>query len=171
MRCRPPWEAYYVNNFNLFGRVWQVNIQGEAADRTDISSIWQIYIRNKYGNDVPIARDRQCPHRTRAAGHHPLQQLPRDPDTGQPGSRHVERHALAAMADVSARVLPAGYSYEWTGTAYQEVAASGQTGLILALAVLFAFLFLVGAVRELDDPGAGAAVGAGGGSLVHLSAF
>jgi multidrug efflux pump subunit AcrB len=47
------------------------------------------------------------------------------------------------MAEVSAKVLPAGYSYEWTGTAYQEVAASGQTGMILALAVLFAFLFLV----------------------------
>jgi multidrug efflux pump subunit AcrB len=47
------------------------------------------------------------------------------------------------MADVSAQGLPAGYSYEWTGTAYQEVAASGQTGAILGLAVLFAFLFLV----------------------------
>ena len=48
------------------------------------------------------------------------------------------------MADVSAKTLPAGYSYEWTGTAYQEVAASGQTGALLGLAVLFAFLFLVG---------------------------
>jgi multidrug efflux pump subunit AcrB len=48
------------------------------------------------------------------------------------------------MAEVSAKTLPAGYSYEWTGTAYQEVAASGQTGAILGLAVLFAFLFLVG---------------------------
>jgi multidrug efflux pump subunit AcrB len=48
------------------------------------------------------------------------------------------------MADVSAKTLPAGYGYEWTGTAYQEVAAAGQTGAILGLAVLFAFLFLVG---------------------------
>ena len=47
------------------------------------------------------------------------------------------------MADVSARTLPPGYTYEWTGTAYQEVAASGQTGAILALAILFAYLFLV----------------------------
>jgi multidrug efflux pump subunit AcrB len=45
---------------------------------------------------------------------------------------------------VSQRTLPSGYSYEWTGTAYQEVAASGQTAAILGLAVLFAFLFLVG---------------------------
>jgi multidrug efflux pump subunit AcrB len=48
------------------------------------------------------------------------------------------------MADVSAHTLPAGYAYEWTGTAFQEVAAAGQTGTILALAVLFAYLFLVG---------------------------
>lgn len=48
------------------------------------------------------------------------------------------------MASVSAGSLPSGYGYEWTGTAYQEAAASGQTGTILGLAVLFAFLFLVG---------------------------
>ena len=44
----------YINNFNLFGRAWQVNIQGEAADRRDVSSLWQIYIRNKFGDDVPL---------------------------------------------------------------------------------------------------------------------
>jgi multidrug efflux pump subunit AcrB len=48
------------------------------------------------------------------------------------------------MAEVSANTLPAGYAYEWTGTAYQEQAAAGQTGAILGLAILFAFLFLVG---------------------------
>ena len=48
------------------------------------------------------------------------------------------------MAQVSKQTLPPGYSYEWTGTAYQEVAASGQTGFILGVAILFAYLFLVG---------------------------
>src|SRR6202011_5411251 len=98
----------YINNFNLFGRVWQVNIQGESADRKDVSSLWQISIR------------------------------------GSPSPGTSSGTALAAMAEVSVKTLPAGYSYEWTGTAYQEVAASGQTGAILGLAVLFAFLFLVG---------------------------
>jgi hydrophobe/amphiphile efflux-1 (HAE1) family protein len=103
----------YVNNFNLFGRVWQVNIEGEGADRRDVSSLWQIYIRNKFGANVPLRSI-------------------------------AEARVVAAMADVSAKTLPPGYGYEWTGTAYQEVAASGQTGAILGLAVLFAFLFLVG---------------------------
>ena len=47
------------------------------------------------------------------------------------------------MAQASATSLPPGYAYEWTGTAYQEQLATGQTGAILALAILFAYLFLV----------------------------
>ena len=84
--------GFYVNNFNLFGRVWQVNIQGEAADRTDISSIWQIYIRNKFGNTVPMRAIANARIDARAAGHHPLQQLSGDPDTGRPVPRHLLRH-------------------------------------------------------------------------------
>jgi len=66
------------------------------------------------------------------------------PIQGGPSPGTSSGAALAAMAQVSGKTLPSGYSYEWSGTAYQEVAASGQTGAILGLAVLFAFLFLVG---------------------------
>src|SRR5260370_42477035 len=44
----------YVNNFNLYGRTWQVNVQGEASNRADISDIWRIYVRNSAGEMVPI---------------------------------------------------------------------------------------------------------------------
>ena len=47
------------------------------------------------------------------------------------------------MAEVSAKTLPAGYAFEWSGTAFQEHRASGQTGVILGLSILFAYLFLV----------------------------
>ena len=134
----------YINNFNLFGRVWQVNIQGEAADRRDVSSLWQIYIRNKFGTDVPLrsiadARIVVGPQVvTRYNNYRAI------PVQGSPSAGTSSGTALAAMAQVSGATLPRGYGYEWTGTAYQEVAASGQTGAILGLAVLFAFLFLVG---------------------------
>jgi multidrug efflux pump subunit AcrB len=62
---------------------------------------------------------------------------------GSPAPGVSSGSALAAMASVSEATLPAGYAYEWTGTAYQEQQASGQTGIILALAILFAYLFLV----------------------------
>src|ERR1700726_1632486 len=134
----------YINNFNLFGRVWQVNIEGEGADRRDVSSLWQIYIRNKFGAAVPLrsiasARVVVGPQViTRYNNYRAI------PIQGSPSPGTSSGTALAAMAEVSGKTLPAGYGYEWTGTAYQEVAASGQTGAILGLAVLFAFLFLVG---------------------------
>jgi hydrophobic/amphiphilic exporter-1 (mainly G- bacteria), HAE1 family len=136
--------GFYVNNFNLFGRVWQVNVQGEAAGRRDVPSLWQIYMRNKFGTDVPLrsiadARIVVGPQViTRYNNYRAI------PVQGSPSPGTSSGTALAAMAEVSANTLPTGYSYEWTGTAYQEVAASGQTGAILGLAVLFAFLFLVG---------------------------
>jgi hydrophobe/amphiphile efflux-1 (HAE1) family protein len=134
----------FINNFNLFGRVWQVIIQGEAADRRDVSSLWQIQIRNRFGENVQLrsiadARVVVGPQViTRYNNYRAI------PIQGSPSPGTSSGAALAAMAEVSAKTLPPGYGYEWTGTAYQEVAASGQTGAILGLAVLFAFLFLVG---------------------------
>ncbi len=46
--------GFYVNDFNLYGRTWQVNIQGEAADRSDVSAIYKIYVRNQQGEMVPL---------------------------------------------------------------------------------------------------------------------
>ena len=60
--------------------------------------------------------------------------------------------ALAAMERISATTLPAGYSYEWTGTALQEKAASGRTGIVLGLAILFAYLFLVALYESWNIP-------------------
>jgi hydrophobe/amphiphile efflux-1 (HAE1) family protein len=136
--------SYYVNNFNLFGRVWQVNIEGEPANRVDISSLWQIYIRNKDGKDVPLA---SIANASIVVGPQVITRYNNYravPVQGSPAPGISSGTALAAMAEVSAKTLPAGYAYEWTGTAYQEQAAAGQTGAILGLAILFAFLFLVG---------------------------
>ena len=133
----------YVNDFNLFGRVWQVNIQGEAADRSDVSQIWRIEVRNNKGQMVPLrsladARIVLGPQTISRYNNYRSISISGSPKPGVSSSA-----ALAAMAKVSQRVLPSGYSYEWTGTAYQEKSASGQTIYILGLAVLFAYLFLV----------------------------
>ncbi len=133
----------YVNDFNLFGRVWQVNVQGEAVDRTDIPAIWRIQVRNKSGQMVPMrsiatARIVLGPQTISRYNNYRSVSISGSPKPGTSSSA-----ALAAMASVSKRALPPGYSFEWTGTAYQEVSASGQTVYILALAVLFAYLFLV----------------------------
>ncbi len=135
--------GYYVNQFNLYGRVWQVNIQGVAADRATPDSIYQTYVRSDTGAMVPL--------RALLTMHTILEppiisrynDLDAIPIIGNAAPGVSSGGALAAMARISARTLPPGYAFEWTGTAYQEIAAAGQSGPILLLSVLFAYLFLV----------------------------
>jgi hydrophobe/amphiphile efflux-1 (HAE1) family protein len=142
----------YVNNFNLYGRTWQVNVEGEAKDRADISDIWQIYVRNSAGEMVPIRsiaslRVEQGPQVITRYNNYRSVTV-----NGGPAAGVSSGTALAAMGAISDSTLPAGYAYEWTGTAYQEQAASGQTGIILGLAILFAFLFLVALYESWTIP-------------------
>jgi len=133
----------YINDFNLFGRTWQVNIQGEAADRTDIPAIWRIYIRNKLGTMVPL---RSIADARIVLGPQTISRFNNYRSitvNGTPKPGVSSGDALAAMEQISDKTLPSGYSFEWTGTAFQEKSASGQTGSILGLAILFAYLFLV----------------------------
>jgi hydrophobe/amphiphile efflux-1 (HAE1) family protein len=142
----------YVNNFNLFGRTWQVNVEGEAANRGDVSDIWQIYVRNSSNQMVPmrsIASLRTVTGPQVITRYNNFRSVTVN---GGPAPGVSSGASIAAMAELSARTLPAGYSYEWTGTAYQEQAAAGQTGVIMALAVLFAYLFLVALYESWTIP-------------------
>jgi multidrug efflux pump subunit AcrB len=120
-----------------------VNIAGESDDRRRIEDIWQIQVRNRAGEMVPmrsIADVRYVVGPQVITRYNNYRSITIN---GSPAPGRSSGDALTAMAEVSARTLPPGYAFEWTGTAYQEYEASGQTGPILALAVLFAFLFLV----------------------------
>ncbi|MGY4181300.1 hydrophobe/amphiphile efflux-1 (HAE1) family protein [Bradyrhizobium sp. USDA 4518] len=142
----------YVNNFNLFGRTWQVNVQGDATDRRDIPDIWQIYVRNSGGEMVPI---RSIASLRIVTGPQVITRYNNYRSVtvnGSPAAGVSSGTAIATMAELSKSTLPSGYSYEWTGTAYQEQAASGQTGIILGLAVLFAYLFLVALYESWTIP-------------------
>jgi len=144
--------GFYVNNFNLFGRTWQVNVQGEAANRGDVSDIWQIYVRNSTGEMVPI---RSIANIRIVTGPQVITRYNNYRSVtinGGPAAGVSSGTAIAAMEELSKSTLPAGYSFEWTGTAYQEQAASGQTGIILGLAVLFAYLFLVALYESWTIP-------------------
>jgi hydrophobic/amphiphilic exporter-1 (mainly G- bacteria), HAE1 family len=144
--------SYYVNDFNVFGRTWQVNIQAETPFRGNIDDIFRVYVRNAQGGMIPIravaeARLVQGPQTVvryngfRAAIVNGAQ---------KPGFSSGQ--ALAAMERISATTLPSGYSFEWTGTALQEKAASGRTGIVLGLAILFAYLFLVALYESWNTP-------------------
>src|SRR4030095_6096496 len=71
---------------------------------------------------------------------------------GAPKPGYSSGQALAAMERISKTTLPAGYSFEWTGTALQEQAGTGQNGIVLALALFFAYLFLVALYESWNIP-------------------
>jgi hydrophobe/amphiphile efflux-1 (HAE1) family protein len=144
--------GFYVNDFNQFGRTWQVNIQAEANDRSDIPDIWRIYVRNAHGDMVPLrafadARIVVGPQTIQRYNNYRSVTLN---GAGAPGVSSGD--ALLAMEQISARALPSGYGFEWTGTAYQEKQAAGQTGIVVGLAVLFAYLFLVALYESWTIP-------------------
>jgi hydrophobe/amphiphile efflux-1 (HAE1) family protein len=142
----------YVNNFNLYGRTWQVNLEGEAVDRGEIPDIWKIYVRNSGGQMVPIRSIASLKFVTGPQVITRYNNYRSVTINGSPATGISSGTAIAAMAAISKSTLPAGYSYEWTGTAFQEQKAAGQTGTILALAVLFAYLFLVALYESWNIP-------------------
>ena len=142
----------YVNDFNLSGRTWQVNIQAEARDRLAIPDIYRVHVRSAQGEMVPV----------RALAEASIEFGPQTiirynnvrslVINGEPAAGRSTGDALAAMERISRETLPRGYGFEWTGTAFQEKQAAGQTSVILGLAVLFAFLFLVGLYESWTIP-------------------
>ena len=144
--------GFYVNDFNLFGRVWQVNVQAEAEDRSDVPDIWRIRVSNNRGEMVPL---RAFADVRVVVGPQTLQRYNNYRSltiNGAPAPGVSSGDALAAMEQISTRVLPPGFGFEWTGTAYQEKQAAGQTGMLVALAVLFAYLFLVALYESWTIP-------------------
>jgi hydrophobe/amphiphile efflux-1 (HAE1) family protein len=135
--------GFYVNDFNIYGRSWQVNIQGEATDRDDIPDLWRIHVRNSAGEMVPLrsVADVRIVLGPQTINRYNNVRSVRIGGSPRPGISSGD--ALAAMEELSETALPQGYGYEWTGTAFQEKQASGQTAIIMALALLFAYLFLV----------------------------
>jgi HAE1 family hydrophobic/amphiphilic exporter-1 len=144
--------SFYVNDFNVFGRTWQVNVQAEAPFRDRIEDIYEIYVRNDQGNMVPIRglADAKLVQGPQAIVRYNGFRAAIVNGAARPG--YSSGQALAAMERVSAATLPPGYSFEWTGTALQEKAAGGRTGIVLGLAVLFAYLFLVALYESWNIP-------------------
>lgn len=144
--------GYYVNDLNLFGRTWQLNVQGEADDRAAVPDIYRIHVRNRNGQMVPLrafAEVRPVIGPQSVIRYNNLRSVSVN---GGPAPGVSSGDALLAMESVAARTLPEGYGIEWTGTALQEKAAGGQTAVILALAILFAYLFLVALYESWTIP-------------------
>ncbi|MGO4736567.1 efflux RND transporter permease subunit [Bosea sp. 2KB_26] len=144
--------GFYVNDFNVFGRTWQVNVQAETPFRRAVTDIGKIYVRNRTGAMVPLNALSQVRLVTGPQALTRYNGYRGAIINGSPKPGVSSGQAIQAMERISATTLPAGYGFEWTGTALQEKAASGGTTIVLALAVLFAYLFLVALYESWNVP-------------------
>jgi multidrug efflux pump subunit AcrB len=129
-----------------------VLVQGEAADRSKVDDIYRINVRNNKGEMVPVRAFAEASLILGPQSIIRFNNVRSATVNGGPAPGKSSGDAIAAMERISAKALPAGYGFEWTGTALQEKEASGKTTMILGLALLFAYLFLVGLYESWTIP-------------------
>ncbi len=144
--------GYYVNDMNLFGRTWQVQVQAEAADRSSVSDIYRINVRSSDGKMIPL---RSLVEVRPIIGPQALIRYNNRLAVtvqGSPAPGVSSGQALAAMERIASTTLPRGYRGLWTDVSFQEKRAEGKTAIILGFAVLFAYLFLVALYESWTIP-------------------
>lgn len=144
--------GYYVNDFNLFGRTWTVRLQAEKESRASIEDIYKIQLRNRDGQMIPMSSVATAsldvgPRTIVRYNNYRAVSI-----NGGPAPGHGEGEAIAAMEELSKKTLPAGYGFEWTGQALEQQLSAGQTPIVIGLAIVFAFLFLVGLYESWNVP-------------------
>ena len=144
--------SVYINDFNMFGRTWQVNVTGQEEYRNKEDDLGRVYVRSMTGAMVPVRAFATVRQTVGPMAIERYNNIRSAKINGAPAPGVSSGAAIEAMEATAAANLPEGYGYEWTGTALQEKAAGGQTASILAMAVLFAYLFLVGLYESWTIP-------------------
>jgi HAE1 family hydrophobic/amphiphilic exporter-1/multidrug efflux pump len=133
--------SYYVNDFNLFGRTFRVQMQAEGTARATPEDVAVYHVRNADGDMVPLSAV-LAPRSTNGPEFYERYNLFRAATiTGAPAPGYSSGQAAQAMQEIAAK-LPEGYGYEWTGATYQELKTGGRTVYIFALCLMFVFLVL-----------------------------
>ena len=133
---------YYVNDFNKFGRTWQVLMSAEPEYRKRPDAVGDIYVRSTSGDMVPL---RSLASVRFDAGPDLLSRfnnLPAVKLLGQGAPGVSSGQAIARVEQIADEVLPADFSYDWGGASYQEKKSGGTSVAALGLAVVMVFLIL-----------------------------
>jgi HAE1 family hydrophobic/amphiphilic exporter-1 len=133
----------YVNDFNKFGRVYQVRIQADQRFRARPEDVERLYVRNASGGMVPLStlvglRAALGPETITRYNLFRSAQV-----NGEAAPGYSSSDAVAAMERVAAETLPVGMTYAWSGITLQELRIGNQASMLLLLALVFVYLFLV----------------------------
>ncbi|MBQ2644632.1 efflux RND transporter permease subunit [bacterium] len=144
--------TYYINDFNKLGRVYRVQIQAEQNYRRSENDLTSIYVKNKLGKMVPVTTMVKLVPSVGPAAITRYNQYKAVQFSGSPASGVSSGEAMKAVARLCDKVLPKDITYEWSGTSAQELESAGQTGIVIALALLFVYLFLVALYESWTIP-------------------
>jgi hydrophobic/amphiphilic exporter-1 (mainly G- bacteria), HAE1 family len=144
--------ASFVNQFNKFGRTFQVYTQADAQYRLTLRDIENMMVRNSTGDMIPLGTVAKI---TPAVGPSLISLYNLYPSStiiGLPAKGYSSGQSMALMEEIAAKTLPPGTGYEWTAMSYQEKAVGGQLYLVFALAMLLVYLVLAGQYESWYAP-------------------
>jgi len=144
--------SYYVNDFNLFSRVYKVMIQAEGSFRDRVEDIGRLFVRSTTGEMVPLRTLITIKNELGPQILNRYNLFRAATVTANPAPGQSVGDVISAMQAVVGEALPAGYSYEWTGSAKQQQESGSLVLIILGLAILFAYLFMVAQYESWSMP-------------------
>lgn len=134
--------AYYVNDFNLFGRTYQVNVQSEADFREKPEDLKHVFVKSSTGKLIPLS---SLVSYERSVGGDVIERFnvfAAAKIEGEPKPGYTSGDAIKAIEEVVKEVAPSGYETAWAGTSYQEKAMSGSGSQAFIFGIVFIFLIL-----------------------------
>ena len=134
--------SVYVNDFNMFNRVYKVYIQAEAPYRASRDNIGMFFVRTSGGKMVPLTALGEAEYTTGPGSIRRFNMFSTAVIRGSAASGYSSGEVMNELEQLAREHLPENIGLEWSGLSYQEKQAEGQMGLVLALVFLFVFLFL-----------------------------
>ncbi|MFO1225276.1 MAG: efflux RND transporter permease subunit, partial [Burkholderiaceae bacterium] len=133
---------YYVNDFNKYGRTWQVLMSAEAGYRRSPDDIGRMWVRSQSGQMVPVSALASVKYSSGPEMLDRFNNLPAVKLFGQAAPGVSSGQAIAEAERIAKQVLPPDFSFDWGGASYQEKRSSGTSGVALLLGALMVFLIL-----------------------------
>ena len=144
--------SYYVNDFNKFGRTWQVIMAADAPYRTRPDDIGALYVRGGTGQMIPISAFTQIRYTSGADTLERFNNLPAVKIIGEAAPGISSGQAIEHAEAVAARALPPEFTIDWSGTSYQEKRSSGASTFAIGLAAIMVFLILAAQYERWSLP-------------------
>ncbi len=144
--------TYYVNDFNKYGRTWQVLMSSDAQFRKKPDDITGVYVRSSGGEMVPLSSLATVKYISGPDSLDRFNNLPAVKIIGQAAPGYSSGQAIARVEQIANEVLPSDFSYDWGGSSYQEKQSGGASTFALGLAVIMVFLILAAQYERWSLP-------------------